>query len=74
MKFRDALNFSTRMVFVIMYARFFFVLILIKSINLSYCNSLMYPVIPHIDVLYPLVIPVILSQMYLTLTVIVDLN
>jgi len=35
MKFRDALNFSTGMVFVIISAGFFFVLIFTKSINLS---------------------------------------
>jgi len=35
MKFRVALNFSAGMVFVIMSARFFFVLIFTKSINLS---------------------------------------
>jgi len=35
MKFIDALNFSTGMVFVIMFAEFFFVLIFTKSITLS---------------------------------------
>jgi len=35
MKFRDALNFSTGMIFIIMSAGFFFVLIFTKSINLS---------------------------------------
>jgi len=35
MKFRDALNFSVEMIFVIMFAEFFFVLVFTKSIILS---------------------------------------
>ena len=32
--------------------------------NIFHCNPLMYPMIPHIDVLYPPVIHVIFSEMY----------
>jgi len=73
-KFRDALNFSTGMIFVIMSAGFFFVLIFTKSITLSYTTQLAYLVIPHINVLHPLMIPVILNKMNITLIVTVNLN
>ena len=59
MKFRDALDFFTGMVFVIISVRFFFLLILTKSINY---NPMMYHVIPYINVIFSLVIPMILNN------------
>ena len=75
LKFRDTLNFSTGIVFVIISARFFFELIFIILITLFIIyDPLTYLVKSHINVLRPLVIPVIFSEMYRTLTVAVELN
>ena len=69
MKYRDALNFFTRMVFLI-----------ISAANLYQINHLIihdpltYLAIPHINVLCPLVIFVILSEMNYTLAVTMNRN
>jgi len=71
MKFRDALNFSTRMVFVIMYDGFFD---LHQVDQLLIFDLLIYLIIPHINVLYPLVMHMILRKMNNTLTVAMNPN
>ena len=74
MKFRNTLDFSTGMVFVIMSDGFFLCTDFDHFNNIFHCNLLTYPVILHIDVFCPVVIHVILSEMYYTLTDVVDLN
>jgi len=73
MKFRDALNFFIGMVFVIISIGFFCT-DFDQTNNLFYYNPLTYHMIHHIDALCLLVIHVILSEIYHTLTVAVVLN
>ena len=73
MKFRDALNFSTEMVFIIISAGFFIVLIFTKSITLS--STTHWCILWNItSMLHLLVIHVIFRKMNSTLAIAINLN
>ena len=68
----EMLRTSPRMAFIIISVEFFFVLIFTKLIILSSMTKLTYLMIPHINVLNFLVMPVILRKMNSTLTIAMD--